>query len=192
LKDLRNPDTQGYILIPEGNNEAHEEGKVTFLENAPVAKYWNSKGNPDDRRCVVDSAASGLHHLGHTTLAEFCASADHTKELCGMDHFRDVVINHSTREDRCLFVVVKLRKKEIYSNWDTLVDAPKYRLCLLGIESSDGKTDHAICVIGNWIFDSNFEKALPLTKESLDICASSAERKSVFVKVTRGYLLRDR
>ena len=103
------------------------------------------------------------------------------KELCGMDYFRDVIVNHSTREDWRLFVVVKL-KKEIYSNWDTLVDAPKYHLCLLGIASSDGKIDHAICVIGNWIFDSNLEHALPLCKESLDLCCSDNNNHNVISK----------
>jgi len=62
-------------------------------------------------------------------------------------------------------------------------------MCLFGVHSSDGKTDHAICIVGNWIFDSNLERALPLTMESLDICSSSAERQCKFVGFTRGYIL---
>ena len=34
--------------------------------------------------------------------------------------------------------------------------------------------NHAISVVGSWIFDSNYERALFLNKESLDmICAPS-------------------
>ena len=72
-------------------------------------------------------------------------------------------------------------------DWDLLKMAPTYELCLLGIRSHDGKTDHCICVVKEWIFDSNFEKALPLTTDSLNLCASA-----VYVGVTRGYLLKRR
>ena len=37
-----------------------------------------------------------------------------------------------------------------------------------------GNVNHAISVVGNWIFDSNYERALVLNKASLDmICAPS-------------------
>ena len=37
-----------------------------------------------------------------------------------------------------------------------------------------GNVNHAISVVGRWIFDSNYERALVLNKESLDmICAPS-------------------
>jgi hypothetical protein len=65
-----------------------------------------------------------------------------------------------------------------------------YMLCVCGIQSSDGKTDHAVCIFGNWIFDSNFKKALPLNMESLNLCSSSADQATTFVRVTRGHLLR--
>jgi hypothetical protein len=46
-------------------------------------------------------------------------------------------------------------------------------LYLACIWSNDGKEDHCIAVYGDWIFDSNFPKALRLTKDSLDLCCSS-------------------
>ena len=37
-----------------------------------------------------------------------------------------------------------------------------------------GNVNHAISVVGNWIFESNYEKLLVLNRESLDmICALS-------------------
>ena len=37
-----------------------------------------------------------------------------------------------------------------------------------------GNVNHAISVVGYWIFDSNYEKVLVLNRESLDIiCAPS-------------------
>ena len=53
-----------------------------------------------------------------------------------------------------------------------------------------GDMNHAISVVGNWIFDSNYEKALVLNRASLDmICAPSggegqaANFESVFTAV---------
>ena len=51
---------------------------------------------------------------------------------------------------------------------------------------SFGNVNHAISVVGNWIFDSNYEKALVLDKASLDmICAPSVgeEQAAIFEKV---------
>ena len=63
-------------------------------------------------------------------------------------------------------------------------------MCLVGLLSNDAKTDHAVAVASNWIFDSNMERALPLSRESLDLCCSDAERKSTWLGVTRVSLLK--
>ena len=45
---------------------------------------------------------------------------------------------------------------------------------LVQLMDSLGNVNHAISVVGNWIFDSNYEKALVLNMASLDmICAPS-------------------
>ena len=49
-----------------------------------------------------------------------------------------------------------------------------------------GNVNHAISVVGSWIFDSNYERALVFNKESLDmICATSIgeEQAESFEKV---------
>ena len=45
---------------------------------------------------------------------------------------------------------------------------------LVQLMDSLWNVNHAIIVVGSWIFDSNYERALVLNKESLDmICAPS-------------------
>ena len=46
-----------------------------------------------------------------------------------------------------------------------------------------GNVNHAISIVGNWIFDSNYEKALVLNRASLDmICSPSVgeEQDAIF------------
>ena len=49
-----------------------------------------------------------------------------------------------------------------------------------------GNNNHAICVVGSWIFDSNYEKALVLNRASLDMIFASSigeEQAACFEKV---------
>ena len=59
-----------------------------------------------------------------------------------------------------------------------------------------GNVNHAISVVGSWIFDSNYERVLVLNKASLDmICAPAVgeEQTAIFEKVYYdvGYILNE-
>ena len=57
--------------------------------------------------------------------------------------------------------------------YDILTDISEHDK-LIQLMDSLGNVNHAISVFGYWIFDSNYEKALALNRESLDmICAPS-------------------
>ena len=54
-----------------------------------------------------------------------------------------------------------------------------------------GNANHAISVVGYWIFDSNYEKSLVLNKEPLDmICAPSIGEEEVHTLETIFYAVR--
>ena len=190
LMNLRKEDQKGYVPIPEGDNKTHDSNSFKFLPDAPKAKYYNDNTDTNKRRCVLDSTASGLYHIGFKSLAWHinATKSDRSKDWCAFTVFFNIIQKYSTKEQRKQIQITKVPKR----NWDILTEAPKYHLCLLGIQSSDGKMDHAICVVGKWIFDSNFEMALPLTTESLDLCSSSEDRYAKFVSVKRGYYLQNR
>ena len=51
--------------------------------------------------------------------------------------------------------------------------------------TSLGNVNHAISVVGYWIFDSNYKRALVLNRESLDmICDPSVGKERVAVSET--------
>ena len=56
-------------------------------------------------------------------------------------------------------------------------------LILVVLRGSDGKEDHCITVCERWLFDSNFEFALPLCQDSLDLCCSTDETQEKFEAV---------
>ena len=49
-----------------------------------------------------------------------------------------------------------------------------------------GNVNHAISVVGNWLFDSNYEKSLVLNRSSLDIICTpyvGEEQDAIFESV---------
>ena len=82
--------------------------------------------------------------------------------------------------------LIKSKKKGPYK---VLENISKH-VNLVQLVDSLGNVNHAFSVVGNWIFDSNYEKALVLNRSSLDmICAPSvgeeqaAKLESVFTAV---------
>ena len=66
--------------------------------------------------------------------------------------------------------LIKYKKKVLYK---ILEDISKH-VTLVQFMDSLVNVNHAINVVGNWIFDSNYEKSLVLNRASLDmICAPS-------------------
>jgi hypothetical protein len=193
LKDVRN--TQGYngfTLIPEGDNEEHDMAAISFLPDAPSVQFKCGTEEHSERRCVLDSAASGLFYLGYHRLVSLLTRTRTTvnlkEKMDPMKFLAGVFENELNPEERKKLQYVHLGKKKL-KGWDPIISPAEYLLCAVGIRSSDGKTDHAICIVNGWIFDATLEKALPLTLESLNICSSSSHRSTNFVEVTRGCLL---
>ena len=84
-------------------------------------------------------------------------------------------------ETRVHYSLMKYRKKGEY---DILVNSAN--VTLVQLMDSLVNVNHGISVVGSWIFDSNYERALVLNKASLDIiCAPSVgeQQTAKFEKV---------
>ena len=76
-------------------------------------------------------------------------------------------------------------KKKKKGEYDILKEITT-NVTLVQLMDSLGNVNHAISVVGSWIFESNYEKVLVLNRVSLDmICASSIgeEQAACFEKV---------
>ena len=64
-------------------------------------------------------------------------------------------------------------------DFDILKNRSEY-VTLLQLTDSLGNVNRAISIVGYWIFDSDYEKSIFLTQESLDvICSTSVDSEQV-------------
>ena len=92
------------------------------------------------------------------------------------------MIDTSKGETRVHYSLIKYKKKGEY---DILKNISS-NVTLVQLMDSLGNVNHAISVVGSWIFYLDYERALVLNKESLDmICAPSIgeEQAARFEKV---------
>ena len=100
-------------------------------------------------------------------------------------HFaNDIMLNNKRNKDeaRVHYKLIKYKKMGDYK----ILEDISANVTLVQLMDSLGNVNHAISVVGNWIFDSNYERALVLNKVSLDmICAPSVgeEQYYIFEKV---------
>ena len=197
IKSIWEIGSEGYVRIPESAPADHKEEDLKLLLNgkdAPRLKYRRGGTiSNGDRSCVLKGAASCLHYLGYKRLAfALCndISSGHKMEQ-GFEFFQRMLdpteLKKEEGEKKLQLVKDKPRRNK---NWDIFRDSKEYLMCLVGLHGSDGKKDHAVSIAGEWIFDSNVEYALPLTRNSLDLCCSDGSTKNRFIGVTRVCMLK--
>ena len=94
-----------------------------------------------------------------------------------IDFANDIILNNKRNkgEARVHYQLIKYKKMGDYK----ILEDISANFTILNV-------NHAISVVGNWIFESNYERALVLNKASLDmICAPSVgeEQNVIFEKV---------
>ena len=100
-------------------------------------------------------------------------------------HFENEIILNNKRnkgEVRVHYQLIKYKKMGDYK----ILEDISANVTLVQLMDSLGNVNHAISVVGNWIFDSNYERALILNRESLDMtCAPyvGEEQNFIFEKV---------
>jgi hypothetical protein len=161
IKDTRKGGLEGDVRIPEGSAEDHTQQMSlhTTTPGAPKMKYKREGTIEDnDCSCVLKSAASALSFFGYDCLAfNLCNDLENgRKNECGFEFFQNCMdLSKLEKQERRKIQFAKL--KSGVSKWNIINDSKKYVMCLVGLYSSDSKTDHAVSIAGDWIFDSNFE-----------------------------------
>ena len=101
-----------------------------------------------------------------------------------IDFENEIMLNNKINkgESRVHYQLIKYKKMVEYK----ILEDISANVTLVQLMDSIGNVNLAISVVGSWIFDSNYERALVLNKASLDmICAPSVgeEQAANFEKV---------
>ena len=89
-----------------------------------------------------------------------------------IDFANEIMLNRKRNkgETRLHYKLIKYKKMGEYK----ILENISANVTLFQLMDSLGNVNHAISVVGSWIFGSNYERALVLNKASLDmICAPS-------------------
>jgi hypothetical protein len=160
IKDTRKGGLEGYVRIPEGSAEDHTRQMSLRITTpgAPKMKYKREGTIEDNNRsCVLKSAASTLSFLGYDRLAfNLCNDLENGRKIeCGFESFQSCMDSSKLeKQERRKIQFAKL--KSGVSKWNIINDSKEYVMCFVGLYSSDSKTDHAVSIAGDWIFDSKF------------------------------------
>ena len=101
-----------------------------------------------------------------------------------IDFANEIMLNHKRNkgESRVHYKLIKFKKMGDYK----ILEDISANFTLVQFMDSIGNVNHAISVVGSWIFDSNYERALLFNKASLDIiCVPfvGEEQADIFEKV---------
>ena len=170
--------------VPDGQVFSVLEGALkqfndyVYSEDAPMAKISTRRQNT----CCFSSLASA-----------FCALGDERAEMAIASRIVDslsfVPFRYKNRIDFAIDVLLakkRVRKPNEPRLGLTIqefkhvgqVNVLEYSYngaTIVQLEDILGNTSHCITIAGKWIFDSNFERGLPVSIESLHMCCTDPE-----------------
>jgi hypothetical protein len=131
--------------------------------------------------CLFSSFASALYYCG---LQETAKEMAEQARIWSMDatssNWQGLL---RVMECSCHWLVPHRLKKATFNIFRDVSEYPT----VLQLEATDGGTQHAVTVVGGLVFDSNCERALPLSLETLDYCCSTDEKAGFYHGIYHGY-----
>ena len=179
VRSLGESKNHHFVVVPPGDDKQHTNVPKQLQSNVNI-HYRQTEGL---KTCMPYSFASALHHIG--LRQEASEIYQYSKQICekhnSVSLFSDylVTVNKHLRN-----TLLKASEWNIFAN-------KKHDLVLVMLRGCDGKEDHCVTVYGRYIFDSNFEKALPLSRKSLDLCCSSDSVQTKFESVVEARMFAD-
>jgi hypothetical protein len=170
--------TRKFVFVPSGAPRTREGHEMMDLRYPKVEFLQHGRAT-----CLFSSFASALYYVGIIDIAAIFASnatrfsADSEE---GVHNWKAIL---QIMQQSCKW----LQPKKIKGwNYD-IVHEKSIFPTVVALEDCQGGTHHAITIVGGIIFDSNCERALPLTRKSLDYCCSTDTKAGKFWKVHKGY-----
>ena len=136
------------------------------VPNAPPCVHQQKQ----ERTCVFSSFASCVHYLGHVEMGKRIQALawNQSYRMNNLERLQ-VAVNTSLGKKCCIrkYKTNKLDLLDVSQQHET---NGSIHPTIVVLEGDDGGIEHAVTVYGSWVFDSNVNVALPLTRKTLDWC----------------------
>ena len=180
--DKQDKDTFKTFQVPTGNQKVVKS--FMFHKDAPILSYYQKTLNSCCFRSLASAFAS-IKHFKASDAISIRIKESLKSEVGNCIYFaNEIMLNHKRNEGEAR-VHYKLIKYKKMGDYKILEDISE-NVTLVQLMDSIVNVNHAISVVGNWVFDSKCERALVLNKASLEmICAPSVgeEQNAIFEKV---------
>ena len=170
---FRGDDTKIFQIFGVPIDNAKITRKVQFHPAAPVIKCHQKISN----NCCLSSLASDFHFINDNR--DLPALVNSIEELLTLEkencknriHFDNAIMKNRRTikvEQNLSYNLTIWSKNDAF---DILHDLSEI-FTLVQLMDSLGNMNHAIIIVGHWIFDSNYEKALCLTQVLINLICS--------------------
>ena len=179
----------GFIPIPPGDSKPKANTSQGVLleecrfasgvipQNTSSPCFWKQLNG--QRSCMPLAISNAFYYVEDNTIGNQFYNA--VKSLTGnLDIWKKVA--DMIAASKHWRVTRKFPGFPAFRNFPNM-DVDLEGILILGLQSSDGKQDHVICVVKNKIIDSNQDGPIDLTREKLDECCSSEYAVAKFVRV---------
>ena len=164
-------------FVPVSPEAPRDDGYPEFMDDTfPAVHYQQGK----ERVCMIYGMCSTLHRLGLCEAAQaLCLESPNLME----------------KPDQCRLIMEFMRKQvpqlsasRLSQDYDILnpvnMSLAVKLVCLM---ASDGGINHSVCICGGYVFDSTRPFALPLSRQTLNLCCAD----SPFQKLHEGYMFQE-
>ena len=177
-----------FIRLPVGRATRHSKVKAAHDVDATAIPSVVYQQGPYPS-CVPSCLASALHFVGLESEAAVIENWKRERLATGDTHEFTVGPGKVWDSIQKIGGVRNFRREWQLLKWNAkdLVFAGRDKLEILWLvlQSINGDSSHCIAIADRWIFDSNRPKALPLSKDSLDVCCQG----SPFHRVAMGFVI---
>jgi hypothetical protein len=190
VKECKTLGNQKFVSIPVGSCRSSAMSIFPGLRHEKAPPVHFMQGDID--RCVFSSLASAFNHTGIPDLVRVASILQKkSNRLCGgakcLKDAKQIVTEN----------VKWLQPKRMPKKFEWQNDMNSEYMFFVGVmKDSSGSCQHAVTIFRKWIYDSNEPFALPLSKESLDICTwrindGMVEEASMFVCFVDGWIFQE-
>ena len=155
-----------------------------FHKDSPILSYCQKTLNSCCLSSLSSAFASIKHYKAENAISILIKESLKSEVGNRIDFVNDIMLNHKRNKGKAR-VHYKLIKYKKMGDYKILEDISE-NFTLVQLMDLIGNVNHAISVVGNWIFDSNYGRALTLNRASLDMICSpyvGEEQNAIFEKV---------